>query len=271
MGESGEAHYVDTKLFMEVRMKQNKKPCNSAEMLLWKMNTDNQNEKKGWPSSPEQYNSEYASKCGGIKYQSDVLYSFLGIYSIGVYALFMEQHPERIKIGDNKIYVLHDWIDISEDGSYFSNKPKPDKMTMFYYWQILGSSVFLNQIQEKKLKYELEIEKLNKIIQPFVDVYFNAGNIIPIWPGGNTLKGNQNNGFMDVPEIFFNKFYDWFHILKQHKEAHFEQFDANNRISDKRFSDLKLFLNTINNLDDYKKYIDEIVNIIKVRDREIKQ
>ena len=30
-------------------------------------------------------------------------------------------------------------------------------------------------------------------------------------------------------------------------------------------------LKAINNLDDYKKYIDEIVNIIKERDREIKQ
>lgn len=256
---------------MEVRMKQNKKPCNSAEMLLWKMNTKNQNEKMGWPSSAEQYNSEYASKCGGIKYQSDVLYSFLGIYSIGVYALFKEQYTDRIKIGRTKIYVLHDWVDICEDGSYFSNIPKTGKKTMFDYWQILGSRVFLNQIQEKKLKYKLDIEKLNEIIQPFVDVYFDAGNIIPIWPGGNTLKGNQNNGYMDVPEIFFKKFDDWFQILKQHEEAHFEQFDAENRIRGTRFSDLKSFLYTINNLDNYKEYIVEIVEIIKARDREIQQ
>ena len=39
---------------MEEEMKQYKKPCNSAEMLLWKMNTNKKNVLNGWPSSPEQ-------------------------------------------------------------------------------------------------------------------------------------------------------------------------------------------------------------------------
>jgi uncharacterized protein with ParB-like and HNH nuclease domain len=48
-----------------------------------------------------------------------------------------------------------------------------------------------------------ESEELNA----FLKVYFSIGNVIPIWPGGNTARGVM--GLYDIPEIFFRIYSEW--------------------------------------------------------------
>ncbi len=42
--------------------------------------------------------------------------------------------------------------------------------------------------------------------------YFDVGNVIPIWPGGNENKG-KTKGCFDIQELYFAKYYDWFKAL----------------------------------------------------------
>ena len=100
-------------------------------------------------------------------------------------------------------------------------------------------------------------------MEKFAKVYFDIGNVIPIWPGGNTLRGNQNNGFMDIPELFFHKYIKWYNVLnKQYKNAHLEAFlePENNA-----FGSLKMFLNSLKTEEDFENYVAHIVSVIEER------
>lgn len=65
--------------------------------------------------------------------------------------------------------------------------------------KVIGS-VSDRNIQSNLCKY---MKSLNKQIEDtgFLSVYFELGNVIPIWPGGNQDKGA---GY-DFPETYFNK------------------------------------------------------------------
>lgn len=97
--------------------------------------------------------------------RTDVLYSFIGIYQIGIYVFY----PDKCKRTD---YTIK-----NETGKYFS----------------------LDYLKEEFKKYE----KLNKTIteSKFIQHIDSLGNVIPIWPGGNTDKGTRSYCF-DIPDIY---------------------------------------------------------------------
>lgn len=217
---------------------------NIKELLQWK---SLYKKGKNVPSSVEEYNIDYTNKCGGRKL-TDVLYSFLGIYAIGVWVYNKDNQncKQELFSISNKIHTLN------REGKK----------------QILCSKKFLNDLQDDEIN-GINVKNLNEYLEKtFVPVYFHAGNLIPMWPGGNTYRGNQNNGFMDIPEIFFHKYPFWFNALKQYPNAFLDEMGM--QIDQSRFESLGSFLESVNGVEKYEQYIEDIVKIINNRSENIK-
>lgn len=117
----------------------------------------------------------------------------------------------------------------------------------------------------------LEVKKLNEVISPFIKNYFNVGNLIPIWPGGNILKGNQNNGFMDIPEIFFTRFYYWYKLLVKNQYAFLTEFDKYLEYNKYKMKNLDSFLKEFSSKENYNSYIKHINLVIEKRTKKIEK
>lgn len=219
-------------------------PNNVVDFLKWK-----NGEKFTDLESVEKMNEKYVNNCGGPD-RVDVLYSFLGIYAIGIWVYNKDKTNVFIR-EKNKIRV-----------SLKNNRESR---------QILASKKFLLSLQGNN-DIPIEVKSLNEVISPFVKNYFKVGNLIPIWPGGNVLKGNQNKGFMDIPELFFTKFYDWYEILKKLQYAFLTEFDNKLKEYDKStMENLKCFLDGFGSIENYNSYINNINSIIDDRTKEIEK
>lgn len=219
-------------------------PSNVVEILEWKNRTKNEN----WQESVEDFNATYTAYCGGRE-MTDVLFSFLGIYSIGVW-IYNKDKLDVFKIESNKIKLR-----VEKDKNYN---------------QILCSKKFLLQLQEDKIA-GIEVSDLNECLSEFARVYFSVGNLIPMWPGGNKLKGNQNKGFMDIPELFFVQYYDWYEILRKREMAYLEEMAEYLNVNKSCFVSLKSFLDSVNTVEKYEKYIEHVVSVIHERTRVINE
>ncbi|MBQ6675981.1 MAG: hypothetical protein IJM75_07610 [Ruminococcus sp.] len=225
-------------------MEKKEYPKTSTKLLEWKNSSKSKKEHNGWPISVE-YNNKDIKKLWGEECECDTLYSFLGIYAIGIWAYNHTDYPKLFEIKENTINV----------------KKSPYKKQD---WRNLWSKKYCYKIQ--KGKHKIKVGELNKDIKPFVNVYFSVGNVIPIWPGGNTNKGNIYSCSMDIPEIYFKKYRSWFDILKnKYPNAYLEKLD----ISNERFNSLKIFLNSVDTPDKYKKFLEYIVDVIKYREKSI--
>ncbi|MHB8130444.1 MAG: hypothetical protein ACYDEX_15750 [Mobilitalea sp.] len=216
-------------------------PRTVNDILEWK----NDINRKNCSISIEKHNYDYTEKCGGYD-MTDVLFSFLGIYAIGVW-VFNKNIDGLFKIEKNKIKTLE------EENS---NCHK----------QILCSKKFLLRLQNEKVN-KISIDDLNKCLEGFADKYFNVGNLVPMWPGGNNLKGNQNNGFMDIPELFYRKYSYWYEKLNEHPQAWLKEM--NERVKNNRFDSLESFLLSIDSPEKYVEYINNAVMIIEDRTNKI--
>ncbi|MBO6140293.1 MAG: hypothetical protein J6O40_00735 [Ruminococcus sp.] len=224
-------------------MEKKKYPKTSTKLLEWKNSSESKKEHKGWPISVEDNNKDII-KLWGEECECDTLYSFLGIYAIGIWAYNHTDNPKLFEIKENTIYV------------------KPNKKQD---WRKLWSIKYCYKIQ--KGRHKIKVGKLNKDIKPFVNVYFSVGNVIPIWPGGNTHKGIYSCT-MDIPEIYFNKYRSWFDILNnKYPNAYLEKLDTSNE----RFESLESFLNSVDTPDKYKKFLEYIVDVIKDREKSINE
>ena len=220
-------------------MEEKKIPTTVEEILYWKSKKSELNVEKN--------NQEYTEKCGGEKV-TDVLFSFLSIYAIGVW-VYNKDNKDLFSVS-NKIWV---------------KKVKNKKRN-----QILCSKDFLKKIQSNAIA-GIKVNELNEDLKDYASVYFDVGNLIPLWPGGNTMKGNQNNGFMDVPELFFCKFYEWYQILSKRDDAYLDDMTKYLEDNKSACENLETFLNSVNTKEKYKKYIEHVVTIIKNRTKEIEQ
>lgn len=159
--------------------------------------------------------------------RSDVLYSFLGIYQIGIYVYYPKKcnrTPYTIKRKEGKFFDL-EYLTTDE-------------------------------------RYE-EYEELNKAIieSKFITHIDCLGNIIPIWPGGNTDKGKMSYCF-DIPDIYFKKNEKWFLLMKQlYPNACLDG------IADREFStdDGKQFLDKMNR-ETYPRFLKHITGVIQTRE-----
>ncbi len=100
--------------------------------------------------------------------ETDTLYSFLGIYVIGLAAYY----PNKFRSTNYSI--------LTERGrNVYSNNFIYDNFEKF---------VELNESEE---------------LMNFINNYLTIGNLFPIWPGGNIHKGKSY--CFDIPEIYFCK------------------------------------------------------------------
>lgn len=224
------------------KLKEKVVPATVLDILKWKNKTG----KDSWPKSIEDYYEDYTRACGGKK-RTDVLFSFLGIYAIGVW-VYNKDNEGVFKREANKIKVSE-----KKNGMYS---------------QILCSKFFLLRLQEERIA-GIDVSYLNKCVEEFASLYFSVGNLIPIWPGGNTLKGNQNNGFMDIAELFFYRYYDWYQILERTENAYLQEITKYIENNQKHLESLETFLDSIDSVEKYEKYVEHIVQVIKQRAKRI--
>src|SRR5699024_8260453 len=235
-------------------------PKTVKELLEWKISNKKTCTDKNWPLSVEEFikNKEYTRKCNE-KNQTDVLYSFLGIYAIGIWTYNQPNEsdifktdadktdrPDIFKMDANKLRVLN------EKGKY----------------QCLCSKQFLFELQDKRVN-EIKVKELNQFIErTFVPVYFEVGNLIPMWPGGNIEKGNQNNGYMDIPELFFHRYTKWYEELTTYEESFLDGVGA--KVKEDRFKSFNDFLKSVETVEKYQEYVNYAVDNIISRTKRIK-
>lgn len=104
---------------------------------------------------------------------SDVLYSFRGIYSIGVF-----------------IYYRHLFIDDVKTDIFLKNNNGAR--------QRLYSDKFLKE-------HYSEFKDVNNLpeIKMFLECYYDIGNVIPTWPGANVNRGMAH--CYDIPNIYYKR------------------------------------------------------------------
>lgn len=222
-------------------------PSTVEEILQWKFSSKENDKKMNWPPSVElcNDNKKYTNKCNEEN-STDVFYSFLGIYAIGVWAYNNDRLKDDLFKVSNMIRVLNE----------AKNKRN----------QILHSKNFLLKLQEKEIN-GIKVEELNVFLnKTFAPVYFYCGNLIPIWPGGNRKKGFQN---LDLPELFFHNHSTQFETLKELPYSYLDKIGE--QIDDPKYDLLTAFLQSVNTIDKYKKFINYLVKVIEDRTKLIEK
>ncbi len=110
--------------------------------------------------------------------RTDVLYSFIGIYQIGLFVFY----PDKCK---RTKYTIKD-----KTNQFLSTDYLKERFAQF--------------------------KKLNEVIidSQFIQHIDSVGNVIPIWPGGNVDRGARAYCF-DIPDIYFKRHEKWFLALQQ--------------------------------------------------------
>ena len=166
---------------------------------------------------------------------TDVLYSFLGVYVIGLRVYYPE-------------YFIAKGITI---------RPINDNKQNAY------SKKFFK-------KHFANYNELNEKISNsgFLDKYSSLGNITPIWPGGNTHKG-QSKCF-DIPDLYFKK-----SRVRKCAEAFFSIKNLNCFLElifegkyylEKETSDFMKFTK-----EEYGEFLKHIVLIIEYREKKLQE
>ncbi len=164
----------------------------------------------------------------------DVLYSFLGIYTIGLWVFYPDEFTRKNVIIRPK------------------DRPKMKKVSFNFLYEKCEN------VEHRYLKYKRvnELDELKK----YIGNYDLCGNVIPIWPGGNIAKGMQY--CFDIPDIYFNqeKVSLWTKVLQQKYETSFLQ-----GIIDSIYGkEMETFLNEMDK-EGYKEFLKHCVKIIRDR------
>lgn len=189
--------------------------------------------------------------------KADVLFSFLGIYVIGLYVYYPKEYLRTP-------YQIH----ISDSGKY----------------NFKGSIYSLKNI--KRINEIADCKKLNdnEFLNNFIKKYFSIGNVIPIWPGGNTDRGKA--GVFDIINIYCNKDDNayWMKNLVERYNNTFlefvfneeEEFEINKNIVKLRYCSTPEFLDSFENLNEkedrirlYNLWLKKIVNVIEDREKKL--
>lgn len=182
------------------------------------------------------------------KSYTDVLYSFLLFYKLGLEIVNQEKFNE---IKDN---IKKKWGRLNTNSTEF---------------------LFLCSRDEAYKDFNN-----NPLNIEFLELYFTLGNVIPIWPGGNEARGKM--GIYDIPELFFNTYPEWTkELIRQYNNICIDSVVNNDMFLVCRKNDIKGYtikgykdlFNSIGALKDIMKennqvYYDYLVrrnNIIKNR------
>lgn len=172
----------------------------------------------------------------------DVLFSFKGIYSLGIKAFY----PNLVGTVENGT-VLYPIF----------NKKLNSKQRLY------SGTYLLEHFEEYK-----ELNNL-KELRDFIDIYETLGNLIPVWPGANSHRGVF--GVYDLADLYF---YD--SKIEELGRLYYKNFHSENSVySISRFCfeksntpyKLQDFLSM--NREEYKRFLKHIVEVIKNRNSKL--
>ncbi len=175
---------------------------------------------------------------------TDVLYSFLGIYVLGLYVFYNDNTKENVRYKFEK------------QGSIIKPTQTQNNRQLAY------SRKFIKEEYEQYKKLN-ELEELKN----FISVYQSIGNIIPTWPGGNSHRG-QNKCY-DIPDVYFNK-----EKIKKYTNNFFEVLCENknfylDKVLHSKYEKIEDILSF--NEDEYKTFLKYIINVIEEREKLINE
>lgn len=234
-------------------------PSNVVEMLEWKLETSFSN-----IESVEEENPRYTEICSGSS-QADVLYSFLGIYALGVWVYNKKKNQD---INDFQSEIRNK---LSERMKKGINQHFYSTLFQLAIQDIGENDEIFNDAAEGRVSaiksLEINVDTLNENteLQTFISNYFSVGNVIPIWPGGNELKGKS--GVFDIPELFFAKYREWYNVLLDltGNFAYLDKFNQDFNCNFEKYESLDKFLNSISSIEEYTKYLKHVNEIIDTR------
>lgn len=263
---------IREKIFLEVLEMKNvtakneteKFPSNVVEMLKWKLEKS---------QSVEEKNDKYTKICGGSS-QADVLYSFLGIYALGVWVYNKKKDQDQDQDQNQDINDFQ-----SEIRKKLSERMNNKEINQHFYSTLFQLAIqdigendeIFNDAAEGRVSaiksLEINVDTLNENteLQTFISNYFSVGNVIPIWPGGNELKGKS--GVFDIPELFFAKYREWYNVLLDltGNFAYLDKFNQDFNCNFEKYESLDKFLNSISSIEEYTKYLKHVNEIIDTR------
>ncbi|HEM5075620.1 TPA: hypothetical protein U1239_002130 [Streptococcus suis] len=172
----------------------------------------------------------------------DVLFSFKGIYSLGIKAFY----PNLVGTVENGTILYP-----------IFNKKLNSKQRLY------SGTYLLEHFEEYK-----ELNNL-KELRDFIHIYETLGNLIPVWPGANSHRGVF--GVYDLADLYF---YD--SKIEELGRLYYKNFHSENSVySISRFCfeksntpyKLQDFLSM--NREEYKRFLKHIVEVIKNRNSKL--
>ena len=181
--------------------------------------------------SVEKYNEDKINK---LKWECpDVLFSFRGVYAIGVFIHYRQLFVENVRTD----IIVKDETGVTRQHLY------SDKFLSENYPQFSD----VNDLPE---------------IKGFLEHYYDIGNIIPTWPGANVNRGMAH--CYDIPNIYYKRHAKFTELIydKIYSNAFIDEIIENDEY-DTVEKLLKLDPNQ------YVKFLKYIVKIIKKRNRQL--
>lgn len=179
----------------------------------------------------EKYNEDKINK---LKWECpDVLFSFRGVYAIGVFIHYRQLFVENVRTD----IIVKDETGVTRQHLY------SDKFLSENYPQFSD----VNNLPE---------------IKEFLEHYYDIGNIIPTWPGANVNRGMAH--CYDIPNIYYKRHAKFTELIydKIYSNAFIDEIIENDEY-DTVEKLLKLDPNQ------YVKFLKYIVKIIKKRNRQL--
>ena len=195
----------------------------------WKYNLSKEDSVESINSKKNKYINEWEYK--------DVLYSFMGIYSIGL-----------------NLYYPNEFIK-TEYTIRPKERPRMRQVSINY----LVNDYSADKVKERYKKYT----ELNKLIESvgFIKYYDYPGNVIPIWPGASENRGKSY--CFDIPDIYFKKNKKWVNnLIEYYPNANLDRI-----INSKYPNNTKDFLDYLNSTTRYKEFLKHVVDIIIERSK----
>ena len=158
----------------------------------------------------------------------DVLYSFLGIYTLGVWSYYKDDQKQGISLS----------------GIIIKNKVGNNLYNRKYLSENYGKYSALNETVELKA---------------FIEHYSSIGNVCPTWPGGNEHRGKSH--CYDIPDVYFKRHESWYRELVTLNPSAFLKDVVNSNFAVVETSDLLGLIDTPKKYIAFLKHVNHVIDI----------
>lgn len=157
----------------------------------------------------------------------DVLYSFLGIYTLGVWSYYKDDQKQGISLS----------------GIIIKNKEGHNLYNRKSLSENYGKYGDLNKSEELKT---------------FVEHYSSIGNICPTWPGGNEHRGKSH--CYDIPDVYFKRHESWYRELVAQNPSAFLNDVIDSDFAVAETSNLLGLVDTLNGYITFLKHVNSVIS-----------